>query len=186
MAVTNTNVPAAYLAKLFGITQRRVQQLAQEKTIPKSEAGKYPLLPCVSAYVKSLQDALRHGGGENGDIARARARYEIARAEEKELEVAKLLGDVVLSDDVQQVWDKAASNWRARVLALPSKIAIQTATISDRHEIEDVVTSLIESTLTELATHESGNYRENTKRKATKPVIKRNASKAKTAAKANS
>lgn len=58
-----TNVPCKFLAQLFGVSERRVQQLAKEGVIPKAERGEYPLLASVKSYVKSLQGALRHGGG---------------------------------------------------------------------------------------------------------------------------
>lgn len=179
--MNSTNVPSTFLAKLFDISTRRIQQLAKDGVIPKADDGKYHLLGSVKGYVKSLQEALRHGGGENGDMARVRYRYEVARAEEKELEVAKMLGDVVMAEDVQAAWDNAASNWKAKLLALPSKIAVQTATLNDRHEIEEVVTAMVESTLTEIALY--GNTTKNTQQKKAKASAKGGGRKPKTTAK---
>ncbi len=44
------------IAKLLNVSERRVQQMVKEKTIPKAERGKYDLIGCVQGYVKYLQD----------------------------------------------------------------------------------------------------------------------------------
>ncbi|MEM7617357.1 MAG: hypothetical protein AAF195_03130, partial [Pseudomonadota bacterium] len=134
-------------------------------------------------YITHLQDALKYGGSENGEIARARARYEIARAEEKELEVAKLLDDVVLADDVQESWNGAASNWKVKILALPAKIALRTQAMNDRQKIEDIISELVESTLTEIALY--GTIKQDTKQTKTTTNARNSKAKSKATTKTN-
>lgn len=56
MAAAEPNYPASFYAKLFDVTERRIQQLAKEGTIPKSARGKYPLIGTIKGYVKYLQE----------------------------------------------------------------------------------------------------------------------------------
>jgi phage terminase Nu1 subunit (DNA packaging protein) len=47
--------PAKFFAELFGITERRVQQLAKDEVIPKRGRGRYPLVGTVKGYLNYLQ-----------------------------------------------------------------------------------------------------------------------------------
>lgn len=44
------------VARLLGITPRRLQQLAKEGVIPKAGRGQYPLAPVVRAYIQYVQN----------------------------------------------------------------------------------------------------------------------------------
>ena len=177
-------VPPSFLAKLFGVTTRRVQQLAQEGVIPPSEKGEYQLIGSVKGYVAFLQNALNaHGGSTSEELAHARLRYEKARAEKEEIEVAKLIGAVVLADDVEQIWNAAAFNWRAKILALPDKIALRTLGAADRVEIEETVTGLIEKTLGEISLY--GSLDKNSEPKKTRRTGGKRRAKPKAAAEAD-
>lgn len=52
-----SDYPGSVLAKLLNITERRLQQLAREGIIPKSNHGKYPLAGVIRGYVIYLQNA---------------------------------------------------------------------------------------------------------------------------------
>lgn len=54
--MTTPSYPVATIAKLFNLTERRVQQLAKEGVIPKPEKGKYDLIGCVRGYIAYLQE----------------------------------------------------------------------------------------------------------------------------------
>ena len=43
--------PVSTIAKLFGLSERRIQQLAQEGIIPKPDKNQYELIGCVRAYI---------------------------------------------------------------------------------------------------------------------------------------
>lgn len=49
--------PAATIARLLNISERRLQQLAREGVIPKSGRGRYPLAATVRGYVVYLQQS---------------------------------------------------------------------------------------------------------------------------------
>lgn len=173
-----------WLADFCGISDRQIQRLAADGSIPAKDpkTGLFDTEACIKAYMHNLQNALKRGGTDNAEVAKSKARLEKARAEKEELEVAKMLAEVVLAEDVQEMWENASSNWKAKILGLPSKIATQTATLHDRHDIEDVVTTMIESTLNELALY--GNTRQDTKPAKAKANTNRRTGKAKATAKA--
>ena len=71
------------IAELLNLSERRVEQLAQKKIIPKAERGKYDLGPTVKAYVMYLQQKLT-GGGEAIDVSEFKDRLLKAKALEQE------------------------------------------------------------------------------------------------------
>ena len=54
-----TGVAVDVVAGLFGLTPRRIQQLAKEGVLPKAERGRYNLAACVRFYVAHLQAKLQ-------------------------------------------------------------------------------------------------------------------------------
>ena len=47
-----TSYPVSTIAKLFGLTERRMQQLAHDGIIPKPEKNQYELVGSVRAYIR--------------------------------------------------------------------------------------------------------------------------------------
>lgn len=156
------NVPASTLARLFNLTERRVQQLAKDGIIPRGAKGEYALLPSVKGYIQFLQEAASRAGGDNDEIARSRARYEAARAEEREIDLAERKRELVHVDDVMDEVSKMVANFRARVLAIPSAVAAQGVGMTSRAELENLAKNKVYEALHELSRYDP----QPTKRKA--------------------
>lgn len=62
---------AAIIAKLFGVTDRRIQQLAKEGIIPAAQKRPYmfDLLPTVQSYIRYLSDKANGREAKNADTA---------------------------------------------------------------------------------------------------------------------
>lgn len=69
--MTQKTTDAATLAAAFGITPRRVQQLAAEGVLPKAGRGKYPLAEAVRAYLAHAL-AGQSAANEPDDLVEAR------------------------------------------------------------------------------------------------------------------
>ena len=143
--------PASTLAKLFNLTERRVQQLAKEGVIPKPERGKYDLVGAVRGYVKFLQERAEGRGVEPNALHDERMRLLMAQAERAELEVAALYRSLLPYEEVVAAWQQLVAAFRARCLALPSKLAPRLAVIHERRRIQDALTAEIREALTELS-----------------------------------
>lgn len=77
------------LARVLGLTARRVQQLAKEGVFPKAERGWYLLVPCIQAYIKFWQDratAPERDAGSKSALLDAKTRIARASAERTEAE----------------------------------------------------------------------------------------------------
>ena len=91
MAAASPNYPAAFFAKLFNVSERRIQQLAKEGVIPKAARGKYPLIGVIQGYVSYLQERSLGQEFSDSDFRAERIRLTRAQAESLELknEIAK-------------------------------------------------------------------------------------------------
>lgn len=132
--------PASTIAKLFNLTERRVQQLAKENIIPKAERGKYDLVGSVRGYVKYLQErALGRDDGaykDESDIKVERKRLIKAQADKTESETQKLRGELVPFELVEDVLNEVAVLYGTGVDALPGRLANELAGIHDPAEVK--------------------------------------------------
>ena len=146
--------PASTIAKLFHLTERRVQQLAKEGAIPKAGRGKYELAGCVQGYVKYLQARADGMGVEPVDLHEQRTRLLKAQADKVEMEVLTLSGGLIPADQVVLAWQQLVAAFRARCLAMTSRLAPQLAGNNDIQAIKVSITDAVYEALEELSRFE--------------------------------
>jgi hypothetical protein len=146
--------PAEAIATLLNLTPRWVRQLAKEGVIPKPERGKYDLTGAVQGYVKYLQARADGRGVEGQDVHAARARLVQARARRAEIECDALARSLLPFDEVVTAWQQLVAAFRARCLALPSKMAPRLVMMSETREIQNALTAAVREALEELSRYE--------------------------------
>lgn len=152
-----TMYPVTTIAKLFGISERRVQQLAQDKVIPKAVRGQYDLIACVRAYIKYLQERAFGKSAAPQDTHLERARLLKAQADMAEIDLAERTGSLVTVDRVEADWMDMVSACRAKMLSIPTKTAYQIAHLENPQEIEKFLKRIINEALVEMASYETTN-----------------------------
>ncbi|SES66017.1 hypothetical protein [Paracoccus homiensis] len=118
---TGTAYPVGTIAKLFNLTERRVQQLSKEGVIPKTAQGRYELVPAVQGYVRYLQErALGQQPAEGAiDYHAEKARKTRAEADLAEMDAALRRGELIEAAMV-------GSSWQAVMREIQSKLLGQT------------------------------------------------------------
>lgn len=147
-------VPVGTLAKLFNLTEVRVQQLAKMGVVIKGERGRYDLWASVRGYVRYLQDraAGKSGGdGDGGNYEKHRTRLYAARADAQEVLANRLKGTVHDAEVIASVMNEMIANARSKFLAVPTTAAPKVADLSDPNECKAVLTDAVHECLTELA-----------------------------------
>jgi hypothetical protein len=114
--------PVAVIARVLGVTPRRVQQLAKEG-LPTVGRGKYPLVPCVQWYIKYWQDRAEARSSMVLSLDAVRARKLTAEAEMAEIDLARARADVIDRESVR----RAAEAEAARTGALLGQMASMEA-----------------------------------------------------------
>ena len=134
MAESQNLQPVQVIAKIFGVSTRRVEQLKTEGIIKgQGKPTKYDLLPTIQAYIKYLSD--KANGREKRetyaqietDKLSAEKRFKTAKAEMAELELAELRGQLHRAEDVEAITTDHVLFLRSMLMAIPGKLAVDLA-----------------------------------------------------------
>ncbi len=144
--------PVTVIAKLLDLTDRRVQQLTSEGVIPKTERGRYELVPAVRGYIRYLRDrSIGKDGAVIPDIASERARLTREQADKMAMENAKARGELIPTPLVQKSIERAFSAFGSRIDAVPRKAVPRLKGCSGDAAREKVLRELIREALHELS-----------------------------------
>jgi phage terminase Nu1 subunit (DNA packaging protein) len=141
------------IAELFGVTERRVEQLAQKKIIPKAGNGLFDLGPTVQAYIRYLH------GLANGAISAdttelkqrmldAKTREGEAKAALRQIELEQRQGGLITLDEVKRQWSARLLEFKAAMLEMPKLAAFRFTDADIRIHVEEELNSFVIETLT--------------------------------------
>lgn len=135
-----------YIAKLFGISTRRVEQLKTEGIIEGTgKPTKYDLVPTVQAYIRYLSDKAngreKKKTVEELEEAKLRAEVDIkeAKAEAAKLELAELQGTMHRAEDVESIMTDHVLFLRSMIMAMPGKLAVDLSNLHTASEMSERV-----------------------------------------------
>ena len=122
------------IAKLFGVTTRRVEQLKAEGVIQgQGKPTKYDLFPTVQAYIKYLSEKA-HGREKKESVANleqqklaADVAIKEAKAEQAKMQLKELQGKLHRAEDVEAIFTDHGMYMRSMLLAMPGKLAVDLA-----------------------------------------------------------
>ena len=153
---------SAIIAKLFGVTERRVQQLAQEGIIPAVQRRpyKFDLLPTVQTYIKHLSDKA-YGKEEKStdtvqaeaDKLRAEADLKQSKAKIAEMHLNELEGTMHRSEDVEAMTNDLVYTIRGAITALPGRLAMDVVKAKSAAEASVIIRTECYKILEELANY---------------------------------
>lgn len=166
-----TLVSSKDLAILFGLTERRIQQLTSDGTITpviETVGGKrvrrYDLLPTVHDYVTVLQDKAagreRKKDAEEKEAERVQAEidYKKAKARIVELELDEIEGRIYLAENVERVVVDMLTKMKSKLLAIPSQTAPRLEG-KKKAKIEKILEVEVDKALMELSEYNAEDFR---------------------------
>ena len=122
---------AAVIAKIFGITTRRIEQLKAEGIIKgQGRPTKYDLLPTIQAYIRYLSDKAngREKKQTTAELEEAKLRAEVeikqAKAKAAQMELKELQGKMHRAEDVEAIMTDHVFFLRSMLMAMPGKLAV--------------------------------------------------------------
>jgi len=146
---SDTTVAVGVAAKVLGVTPRTLQRLVASGVLPGPvKHGCYDLAALVPAFVElRVEQAQDEAPGPPGS---PRDRWWTARAAVMELDLAERQQRLVPAAHVTRALEFLATTFRARLLALPRKLAVQLSP-EDPHAIEAAIEAEARAILVELA-----------------------------------
>ena len=136
------------ISDAFGVSLTTVDKW-RKKGCPCVEVEKK-----VSFTVRDVSDWLRNRGLEtdgNLDLSQERAKLTKLQAEKATLELEQQRGNLIPMELVIEGWQGLLANARAKLLALPPKVAAQVLGMESYVEVEHVIRDIIYEALDELA-----------------------------------
>lgn len=170
-----------FIADLFDLTTRRIQQLSTspEKILTPIKNGKnnsYDLIPTVKNYIAYLKDlisgksAKQENSNKEGARLDAEIRYKNAKAEKAELELKEIAGHLHRSEDVESLTEELVFAIRGMIIAIPNRCAVDLASMEDANEVSQYLSTEVNQILEQLSTFQ---YDKNTYKKRVQERNKR-------------
>lgn len=144
-----------FLGSCLGLTQKRVQQLTKDGIIPRVDQGKkyvYDLMDAVSAYCKYLRDKAyaREKEAQTDPATRIKA----AKADQLEMMVEELKGNMYRSEDVEAIWNDHILTMRGLLLAMPGQLANDVNGAETAAEAAEIIKTAVFRVLTAMSRYE--------------------------------
>jgi len=121
---------------VLGLTERRVQQLAEIGVVKKKLRGKYDLVESVQGYIAYM---IEQEKPKRLDKDLEDARLKSARADLAELEFQVKTGVLLHREVVEDVWSRVIFALRARILSMDSKLANKVFGMKRKSEVKKVI-----------------------------------------------
>ena len=150
-----TSVPSGTLAKLFNITDVRIQQLAKLGIVTKAARGRYELWQSIRGYVRYLQDRAAgkgmSGDGDESNYEVQRTRVYRNRADILESQSQAIRGELHDAACIAEVMGEGLSNIRAKLLAIPTTAGPRVADETDPNKCAALIEALLHEAMAECS-----------------------------------
>lgn len=135
------------LAKLAGVSDRRIRSLAEIGVLERQGRGRYALGPAIRGLLKNAAD-------NASELQRERTRKMAADADLAELEFAKQKNLVAPIEQIALAVGNSFALVRTNMLAIPERVSARIVGSTDERHVKGVLTEEIRQVLTELADSE--------------------------------
>lgn len=157
MAITEeTTVTVKELSILFGVTTRRIRQLAEDEVVVRSDRGRYLLADSVKGYTAFMakpeadeDDLKMEKSRRKAELTLKEAKAKVAALHAKELE-----GEMHRSEDVRGFVDSLVYTIKQALLNLPGRMAVELSLCQTAEECQIIVKDTVKDVLQELSEFE--------------------------------
>ena len=157
----NQIIKANELAKLLGITDRHLRNLASEGIIKKTEKGKYLFWENVLGYIEYIETK----NDVDLNLKDEKIKEEIKRikkdVELKDLKIKETKNQLHLASIVEKVMTDMLMNIKGKLLSISSKVAPAVIAADNLGEIQDVIQDEIFEVLEELSEYDPDMFKNN-------------------------
>lgn len=143
----------AEAAEHLFLSERRFYELLDQGVVDRARPGAYDLDIVREQYLEHIRGvaAGRTSGPDGLDLTAERARVAKEQADQLEMKNARDRGELLPRDDVHLAVTDAFTRVRAKLLALPSKVAPTAFGLGTIAELKDAFTRAINEALAELS-----------------------------------
>jgi phage terminase Nu1 subunit (DNA packaging protein) len=141
------------VAVALGVSDRTIGELMAKGILPDVPArGQWDLAACTKAYIAHLREqAAGRAGSGDLDLVEERARLAKEQADRHEMENRARRGELLERAEVDAAVIGAFARVRARLLAVPGKLAPQVLLLDEPAEAEAAIRAAVCDALRELS-----------------------------------
>lgn len=155
--IDNITVSAEVLGNMFGVSDRRIRQMAEEGIVARAAKGRYRLVESIKSYLLTLKLAAEGVGVELADgeidIDEEKALHERVKRHISELKLQIMKGELHKAEDVELVMTDMLTAFKVKMMGIPSKAA-PVLENRDTAFIKERLTSEVMEALNELKDYE--------------------------------
>ena len=129
------------------ISQPRVAQLIEKGVLPNADSGKHDIDACREAFIRHLQEV---ASGDDKALASQRTRLAKEQADAVALANAEKRKELLPRNEIVFAWQSLAAACRAKLLAIPTRLAPQIANLKKPAVVKEKLTTAIHEALAEL------------------------------------
>ncbi len=159
--IDSTTVSAAVLGDMFGVTDRRIRQMAEEGIVVRAAKGRYKLVDSVKNYLLTMKLAAEGVGVEfaDGEISfeEEKGLHERVKRHISEMKLQIMKGELHRARDVEVVMTDMLVSFKTRMMNIPSKVA-PILENRDAVFIKDRLTKEINEALNELKDYDARSF----------------------------
>lgn len=161
--ISQITVSAKVLGKIIGVSDRRIRQLANEGILTKASSGRYILQDSLHSYILNLRVAndntrMQTDLEDELDLKTEQAMHERIKRHMSELKYALMKGTTHRSEDVEAVMTNMLTNFKTKLINLPSKLTPLLVDRSDKGYILDLLTRECYEVLNELSNYNASDF----------------------------
>lgn len=146
-----TEVTTTELASIFGITARRIQQMAQDGTLVAVKRGSFNLADSVQRYINFLSSKERDVSPQEKAKLDADVSIKKAKAITAVLEANELQGKMHRSEDVAAMTEDLIYTIRGSLMALPGRLAVDVSAAQTPAEASEIIRKEVHKCMKELS-----------------------------------
>lgn len=149
----DTTVSTTELARVLGLSARRVQQMAQDGTVPPASRGRFRLADSVQRYITFITGNKMSEEEQQTEKARRMAEVSIkaAKATVAKLEASELKGKMHRAEDVLAITEEMANELRSLLLALPGRLAVDVTNARSAAEASVIIKEAVHEVMREMS-----------------------------------
>ena len=156
------------LADFLDLSDRRIQQLAEEEVIERVRKGQYKFVSSVKNYMESLksvygeiedEDGTKHRVDLKEEKTKKEIKYIAKKIEEKEIKLRKMRGEIYEAKDVENVWSRVIEIFKSRLLNIAPRLAPKLKGEEDSKFIEQTIDLEVTNALESLSNINSDEYK---------------------------
>lgn len=149
---------AAEVAKIVGVHYRTIENWAAQDHLQR-ENSKYGLLSALQYRIEQLKEEIEEfKDNPKAALSLQKLKHEVdereAIARIKRLEADKLEGLLIEREEVLSEWKNAIANVKAKMLAIPAKLALELSGLEKPEDIQLRLNQVIDEALIELGENE--------------------------------